>query len=157
MRRLLMPGDSESWEIRRFLMANPTPWILGSTAAFPFQKKVYPPFSSFSCPSSARRVSDRAAMSRLHRLSSLAKVTDLLSGRLLEALPKSVLTLQAPKLIVFVFVFSAAIRWTHLLARSSQTSLSCSRHHFLITSIIELVGGFGSGWSFRRTPVRGIF
>ena len=89
IRRSLMPcGSSVSWPTRLFLMAKPTPCILGSPAGFPFQKKVYPPFSSLSCPSSASLVSDRAAMSMLNLRNSLATKAVLLSGLSQESLAR---------------------------------------------------------------------
>lgn len=72
IRHLLMPwGNSVSWLTRLFLMAKLTLCILGSHAGFPFQNKVYPPFSSLSCPSSASLVSDRAPKSMLKSHNSL--------------------------------------------------------------------------------------
>ena len=48
-----------------FRIANPTPWIRGSSFFKPFQKKVYPAPSSVSEPSSGSLVSCRAAISIL--------------------------------------------------------------------------------------------
>ena len=76
-------------------MANPTPESLLSSAGLPFQNKVYPPppFST-SCPSSAKRVSERAAIEIWYLASSFEIRTVLISGRLDLGLSSRDLTFQ---------------------------------------------------------------
>ena len=87
-------GRSSRCSSKEDCMANPTPESLLSSAGLPFQKKVYPPPFSTSCPSSAKRVSERAAIEMLYLASSFEIRAVLLSGRLELGLSSRDLTFQ---------------------------------------------------------------
>ena len=64
-------GSHESLLTRCDLMANPTPASRRSSFLRPLQKKVKPASTSLKSPTSARRVSIRAAISTFYLSSSL--------------------------------------------------------------------------------------
>ena len=88
------------------LMANPTPASLFSAAGLPDQKKVY--VDSGSSPTSARRVSLRAAMSTLYRSSSLSIRALLRSGRAVPSRSSMVRTFHAARVICLALDFFLA-------------------------------------------------
>ena len=99
-------GSPESLLSRCDLMANTTPASRRSSFLRPLQKKVWPA-PSFKSPSSARRVSLRAAISTLYRSSSLPTRAVLRSGLSELELSIRVRTFQAPTVsgITFIFFF----------------------------------------------------
>ena len=102
-RSLTGVGRSGSCLPSDVLMASPTPCILPSSFAFPFQKNVYPPFGSTIEPSWANLALLRAAMSIWYLPGSLAMRTVLLSGLKEASRSRMVSTFHALK-IVFLFL-----------------------------------------------------
>ena len=88
-----------------FLTAKPTPASRRSSLARPLQKNVKPAPASLSCPSSARRVSLRAAMSTLYLARSRPTSAVLLSGLFACALSNRLRTFHVPKMNDFILIF----------------------------------------------------
>ena len=110
IRRSFMPfGSPERLLTRCDFMAKPTPASRCYSFLRPLQKKVYPAPASFKSPSSARRVSLRAAIFTLYRSSSLPSRAVVRCGLSEPALSMKVLTFHAPiiKGITFIFFFLA--------------------------------------------------